>query len=88
MVRFGRGEGKSMEDDSGWSEPVNPALRDVSLYGGLGPSVSGVEQWYKVVKQHIVYISSLYLQPPHSSQHQSLPTPSEIPTVPSRSLIR
>ena len=49
MIRFGRGEGKSMEDESGWSEPVNPASRDPGPYGGPGSSVSGVEQWLKVV---------------------------------------
>ena len=55
MIRFGQGEGKSMEDDSGWSEPVNPACRDSGRdsgpYGGSEPpSLSGGDQWFKVVR--------------------------------------
>ena len=47
IVRFGRGEGKSMEDESGWSEPQ---IKDSGIDTGMSSSSQTLnEEWLKVL---------------------------------------
>lgn len=54
IVRFGRGEGKSMEEDSGWSEPL---VKDSGIDTGLSSSSQTIcEEWCKVLVTIVTYI--------------------------------
>ena len=58
IVRFGRGEGRSMEDDSGWSEPQ---IKDSGIDTGLSSSNQTLfGDILKVIKGHGYLGSHVY----------------------------
>ena len=84
IVRFGRGEGKSMEEDSGWSEPHVPGWADPNRLVGHEegwPTLGSQDPALEVTSTHPAAAHDIHSFMDRKAAEDSLKVPTTAPTI-------